>query len=56
MDRPSVYDYLDYRSYLADMFHYRKHKAGRFSYRYFSGKAGFASPNFLKLVTIELNF
>ncbi len=50
MNRPSVYDYLDYRSYLADMFHYRKTKAPHFSYRYFSNKAGFASPNFLQLV------
>ena len=32
------------------MYTYRKHKDDFFSYRYFSGKAGFASPNFLKLV------
>lgn len=50
MNRPSVYDYLDYRSYLADMFHYRKADASYYSYRYFSNKAGFASPNFLQLV------
>ncbi len=51
MERPSVYDYLNYRSYLADMFNFRKSKSASFSYRYFSRKAGFASPNFLKLVT-----
>lgn len=50
MNRPRVYDYLDYRSYLADMFHYRKAGTSHFSYRYFSNKAGFASPNFLQLV------
>lgn len=50
MNRPSVYDYLDYRSYLIDMFHYRKADAPHFSYRYFSNKAGFGSPNFLQLV------
>lgn len=51
MERPSVYDYLDYRSFLSDMFNFRKNRNAAFSYRYFSGKAGFASPNFLKLVT-----
>jgi uncharacterized protein (TIGR02147 family) len=50
MNRPNVYDYLDYRSYLIDMFHYRKAKMSHFSYRFFSNKAGFASPNFLQLV------
>jgi uncharacterized protein (TIGR02147 family) len=52
MKRPTVYDYLDYRSYLGDMFHYRKQSSRAFSYRFFSRKAGFASPNFLKLVII----
>ena len=32
------------------MYAYRKKKDRYFSYRQFSGKAGFASPNFLKLV------
>jgi uncharacterized protein (TIGR02147 family) len=50
MNRPNVFDYLDYRSFLIDMFHYRKAQASHFSYRYFSNKAGFASPNFLQLV------
>ncbi len=50
MKRPTVYDYLDYRSYLGDMYYYRKESASSFSYRFFSNKAGFASPNFLKLV------
>ena len=50
MTRPNIYDYMDYRSFLKDMFRFRKHKDTYFSYRYFSGKAGFSSPNFLKLV------
>ena len=32
------------------MFLFRKEKDKYFSYRFFSGKAGFSSPNFLKLV------
>ena len=50
MKRPSIFDYLDYRSFLRDMFLFRKEKDSYFSYRFFSGKAGFSSPNFLKLV------
>ena len=48
--RPNIYDYMDYRAFLNDMFRFRKQKDRYFSYRYFSGKAGFSSPNFLKLV------
>lgn len=51
MKRPVIYDYLDYRSFLGDLFHYQKFENSHFSYRYFSHKAGFSSPNFLKLVT-----
>ena len=50
MRKPLVFEYLDYRSFLKDMYAYRKRRDPVFSYRYFSGKAGFASPNFLKLV------
>jgi len=50
MERPVVYDYLDYRVFLKDLFGHNKAENGRFSYRYFSRDAGFASPNFLKLV------
>ena len=50
MKKPLVFEYLDYRSFLKDMYAYRKRRDRVFSYRYFSGKAGFASPNFLKLV------
>lgn len=50
MKKPLVFEYLDYRIFLKDMYAYRKKKDQYFSYRQFSGKAGFASPNFLKLV------
>lgn len=50
MECPIVYDYLDYRAFLRDLFEYNKAENKNFSYRYFSRDAGFASPNFLKLV------
>ena len=45
---PAVFD--DYQSYLQAMVAHLKATQRQFSYRYFSRKAGFASPNFLKLV------
>lgn len=51
MGQPVVYDYLDFRAFLKDLFVYNKERRGNFSYRFFSRQAGFASPNFLKLVT-----
>jgi uncharacterized protein (TIGR02147 family) len=51
--KPSVFDYLDYRAFLRDTFTYRKEKERFFSHRYFAGKAGFSSPNFLQLVMTE---
>lgn len=50
MKRPVIFDYLDYRAFLKEMFCFRKWKDKHFSYRYFAGKSGFASPNYLKLV------
>ena len=50
MNPPVVFDYLDYRAFLKDMFLYRKEQVRHFSYRFFSRKSGFKSPNFLKLV------
>ncbi|WP_373046773.1 TIGR02147 family protein [Vulgatibacter sp.] len=47
---PSVYDFLDYRQYLRAWYDAEKARLPAFSYRYFARKAGFASPNFLKLV------
>jgi uncharacterized protein (TIGR02147 family) len=48
--RPSVFEYEDYRRFLSDLYHFYKNSSRHFSFRYFSKKAGFASPNFLKLV------
>lgn len=50
MKPPVIFDYLDYRAFLKDMFLYRKQQVRHFSYRFFSRKSGFKSPNFLKLV------
>lgn len=43
---PNVFDYLDYRAYLADW--YKEHKAARkgVSYRTVAAKVGYASPGF----------
>ncbi|QTA80987.1 CHP02147 [Desulfonema limicola] len=51
MKCPVIYDYLDYRAFLRDMFKFRKHQIKHFSYRFFARKSGFKSPNFLKLVS-----
>ncbi len=47
---PEIYEYLDYRAYLKAYYDAAKANTRAFSYRYFARKAGFASPNFLKLV------
>lgn len=47
---PNIFDYLDYREFLRDLFNFKKYNNRLFSYRVFAGKAGFSSPNFLKLV------
>jgi uncharacterized protein (TIGR02147 family) len=46
----SIFEYIDYRKFLNDYYAYKKKTSRAFSYRYFSAKAGFASPVFLKLV------
>ncbi len=51
MKRPVVFEYLDYRTYLSDLFQYCKEENTTYSYRFFARKAGFSSPNFLKLVS-----
>lgn len=48
--RPSIYEYDDYRRFLKDLYLHYKATTTQFSYRYFSMRAGFKSPNFLKLV------
>lgn len=47
---PSIYDFLDYRQFLRAWYEAEKRRLPAFSYRYFARKAGFSSPNFLKLV------
>ena len=47
---PDIFEYLDYRKFLADYYLQAKEHNRAFSYRYFSRKAGYSSPNFLKLV------
>ncbi len=48
--RPPIFEYENYRCFLKDYFAFSKQQLPQFSYRYFSHKAGFSSPNFLKLV------
>ncbi len=51
MDSPVIYNYFDYRTFLDDLYKYKKNISKHFSYRSFSKKAGFVASNFLKLVT-----
>jgi uncharacterized protein (TIGR02147 family) len=45
-----IFEYMDYREFLNHTFEEKKQKHDFYSYRLFSQKAGFKSPNFLKLV------
>ncbi len=49
-ERPSIFEYLDYRLFLREIYQYEKARRPQFSFRFFSRQAGFSSPNFLKLV------
>jgi uncharacterized protein (TIGR02147 family) len=46
----SIYDYLNYRSYLENWYNDKKRKNPAFSYQVFANKAGFKSKSFLKMV------
>jgi uncharacterized protein (TIGR02147 family) len=46
----TIFEYIDYRKFLSDYYAFKKRTSRAFSYRFFSAKAGFASPVFLKLV------
>ena len=50
LHRPNIFEYENHRLFLKAYFDYCKQKMPQFSYRYFASKAGFTSPNFLKLV------
>lgn len=47
---PSVFEYLDYRAFMRDLYAAKKAESAKFSFRFFARKAGFSSSNFLKLV------
>lgn len=48
--RPLIFEYLNYRLYLKDLFRFKKTEKAGFSFRAFSRLAGLKSSNFLKLV------
>lgn len=50
LERPDIRRYPDYRSFLLALIPYLKATDPVFSYRTFSRRAGFSSPNYLKLV------
>jgi uncharacterized protein (TIGR02147 family) len=48
--KPDIYEYIDYRAFLRDYYTLAKENVRAFSYRYLARRAGFSSPNFIKLV------
>lgn len=48
--RPRVFEYVDYRRFLADYYAYQKARRYGFSFRVFSRRAGIRSSNYLRLV------
>ena len=46
----SLFEYMNYRDYLRDYYAEKKKQHAFYSFRLFAQKAGFASPNFFKLV------
>lgn len=46
----NLFEYLDYRAFLRDWYTFKKKERGSYSFRIFSRRGGFGSPNFLKLV------
>lgn len=50
LERPDIRRFSDYRSYLLELIPFLKATDAEFSYRTFSRRAGFSSPNYLKLV------
>jgi uncharacterized protein (TIGR02147 family) len=49
-DALDIFQYGDYRTFLADFYRREKAQSPSFSYRGFARRAGLASPNYLKLV------
>jgi uncharacterized protein (TIGR02147 family) len=50
LERPNIFLYEDYRSFLKDLYLHLKSTQRGFSHRFFSKNAGFTSPNMLQLV------
>jgi uncharacterized protein (TIGR02147 family) len=50
VNKPNIYSYFNYREYLSALFNYNKALSPVFSHRYIVGKAGYKSPNSLKIV------
>lgn len=48
--KPDIFGYLDYRAYLRDFYDIAKENSRVYSFRYLARRAGFSSPNFIKLV------
>lgn len=48
--KTNLFRYVDYRKFLRDWYHEAKSSRASFSFRTFSKRAGFQSPNFFKLV------
>ncbi len=48
--RPNIANFTDFRQFLREFTVFLKASNPHFSYRYFARRAGFTSPNFLKLV------
>lgn len=46
----NLFEYLDYREFLRDLYHQAKKSRASFSFRTFSKRAGFKSTNMLKLI------
>lgn len=51
--KPNIFEYLDYRLFLKDLFAFKKEQTFGFSFRSLSRLAGFKSSNFLKFVLDE---
>jgi len=49
---PNIFAYINFRTYLKDVYEAKKRHNPKFSYRLYSRLAGFSSPNFLKLVIL----
>lgn len=48
--KPDIFGYMDYREYMRDYYEAAKGHTKVVSYRYLARRAGFSSPNFIKLV------